>query len=108
MYLAHGSWVPVVVFGAMFALRYFSSSRRRGRSGGPGSRSSFNQPGRPAPPGAGGASGTKPAWYRDPFFKHEHRYWSGTEWTEHVDDGGVPGTDPPPGADSRESDAPRP
>jgi hypothetical protein len=33
---------------------------------------------------------------RDPFVRHEHRYWSGTEWTEHIMDDGVPGTDPPP------------
>jgi hypothetical protein len=35
-------------------------------------------------------------WFRDPFFRHEQRYWSGTAWSEHVTDDGVPGTDPPP------------
>jgi hypothetical protein len=35
-------------------------------------------------------------WLRDPFVRHEQRYWSGTEWTEHVIDDGVPATDPPP------------
>ncbi len=118
MYLGHGSWVPLVIFGAMFAMRYFSSQRRRGRSRGPVSHRSFTDPGgRPAPPPSGVATngpggpdgpdngqpggqpgGTAPAWFRDPFFKHEHRYWSGTEWTEHVSDGNVPGTDPPPPA----------
>jgi hypothetical protein len=113
MYLGHGSWVPLVIFGAMFAMRYYSSQRRRGRAQGPMSRSSFTDPGRrpppPSPPdsgptgrpnveGGGQQGGTAPGWFRDPFFKHEHRYWSGTEWTEHVNDGDVPGTDPPPPA----------
>ena len=51
------------------------------------------------PTGNGGgatATGTAPGWFADPFFKHEQRYWSGTEWTEHVNDAGAPGTDPPP------------
>jgi hypothetical protein len=108
MYLGHGSWVPLVIFGAMFAMRYVSSQRRRGGGRGPASRRSFTDPDRPIPPtappvdptaeGRHTGAGTAPAWFRDPFFKHEHRYWSGTEWTEHVNDGGVPGTDPPPPA----------
>jgi len=28
--------------------------------------------------------------------RHQYRYWSGTEWTEHVEDDGVPAIDPPP------------
>jgi hypothetical protein len=47
-------------------------------------------------PGWASGTGTAPAWYRDPFFAHEHRYWSGTEWTDQVNDDGVAGTDPPP------------
>ena len=31
-------------------------------------------------------------WYSDPTGQHEHRYWDGTAWTEHVSDGGVPST----------------
>ena len=35
------------------------------------------------------------AWHPDPFGRHELRYWDGSEWTEHVSDGGVAATDPP-------------
>jgi hypothetical protein len=28
-------------------------------------------------------------WYPDPTHVHEHRYWDGNEWTEHVADGGA-------------------
>jgi hypothetical protein len=40
--------------------------------------------------------GTAPGWSADPFFRHDQRYWSGTVWTDHVTDEGVPGTVPPP------------
>ena len=113
MYLGHGSWVPFAIFGVMFAMRYASSQRRRaGRRGslrGPVPGSSFTDSDRPAPPptphadptGSGGSApatgtGTAPAWFRDPFVKHQYRYWSGSEWTEHVEDDGVPAIDPPP------------
>jgi uncharacterized protein YxjI len=33
-------------------------------------------------------------WYPDPSGRHEHRYWDGTRWTEHVASHGRPGTDP--------------
>lgn len=33
-------------------------------------------------------------WYADPYGRFERRYWSGTDWTEHVFGGGVQGTDP--------------
>ncbi|MBI1377051.1 MAG: DUF2510 domain-containing protein [Frankiales bacterium] len=33
------------------------------------------------------------AWLADPTERHEHRYWNGTEWTAHVSDGGVQGSD---------------
>ena len=33
-------------------------------------------------------------WQPDPSGKHDHRYWDGTGWTDHVADGGVAGTDP--------------
>jgi len=106
----HESWIALVLFGGMFAVRYFSAQRRRGGAprGGP-SAGFFNAPGGPRsrtpPPGPpdgavdGGVDrdgGTAPGWFRDPFFRHEHRYWSGSEWTEHVTDADVPGLDPPP------------
>jgi hypothetical protein len=108
MYYAHGSWIAIVVFGGMFALRALSSQRRRGgRYGGsPMSRNSFTNTDRRGPGGGAvapphhvdsrGQVGTAPGWFRDPFFKHEQRYFSGTAWTEHVTDGDVPGIDPPP------------
>ncbi len=33
-------------------------------------------------------------WYPDPTKRHEHRYYDGTAWTEHVSDGGITGVDP--------------
>jgi hypothetical protein len=33
-------------------------------------------------------------WFPDPMQRHEMRYWDGTEWTEHIADGGQPGVDP--------------
>lgn len=33
------------------------------------------------------------AWRPDPTGRHEHRYWDGTAWTEHVSDGGVASVD---------------
>jgi hypothetical protein len=47
-------------------------------------------------PGKVPFTGIAPGWLIDPSGRHEHRYWSGSAWTEHVTDGGVPGTDPPP------------
>lgn len=35
-----------------------------------------------------------PDWYRDPTGRHEHRYWDGQRWTEHVADAGVQTADP--------------
>lgn len=37
-----------------------------------------------------------PAWYPDPTGRHDHRWWDGAEWTSHVADAGVAGTDPLP------------
>jgi uncharacterized RDD family membrane protein YckC len=34
------------------------------------------------------------AWYADPSGRHEHRYWSGSAWTEHVADHGQQSADP--------------
>jgi uncharacterized protein YxjI len=37
-----------------------------------------------------------PGWYPDPFGKHEHRYYDGDQWTEHVASHGRPSVDQPP------------
>jgi hypothetical protein len=34
------------------------------------------------------------AWYPDPVGRHDYRFWSGTDWTDHVSDQGVQGEDP--------------
>lgn len=36
-------------------------------------------------------------WYPDPSGRHQHRYWDGQRWTEHVADDGVQAVDPPEG-----------
>ncbi|MCB0881782.1 MAG: DUF2510 domain-containing protein [Thermoleophilia bacterium] len=48
-------------------------------------------------------SASAAGWFPDPSGKHEHRYWDGEAWTEHVATNGVqavdpPGPPPPPGA----------
>ena len=52
-------------------------------------------------PGEVAFTGIAPGWLTDPSGRHEKRYWSGSEWTEHVTDGGVPDSDPPPGQPGR-------
>lgn len=37
---------------------------------------------------------TAAAWHPDPTGQHELRYWDGSQWTEHVSDGGVVSTAP--------------
>src|SRR5680860_194555 len=39
-------------------------------------------------------SDTPANWHPDPTGRHEHRYWDGAAWTDHVSDQGVTGTDP--------------
>ena len=39
-------------------------------------------------------SDTPAGWHPDPTGKHDHRYWDGSQWTEHIADAGVAGTDP--------------
>jgi len=108
------SWVPILVLFGVMAFRLLSSQRRRsgGRTGtSPGARG-FTSPVResnPAPhrdpdPGTTAVdpveatfTGTAPGWFTDPFVRHEQRYWSGRQWTDHVTDAGVPGVDPAPG-----------
>lgn len=34
------------------------------------------------------------SWQPDPTGRHDHRYWDGSRWTEHVADAGVSATDP--------------
>lgn len=36
----------------------------------------------------------EPGWLPDPTGRHDHRYWDGAAWTEHVADAGVAGNDP--------------
>jgi uncharacterized membrane protein len=38
------------------------------------------------------------AWHPDPAGKHDHRWWDGQRWTEHVADAGVASVDPLPDA----------
>ena len=38
-----------------------------------------------------------PNWYPDPWGRHEHRYYDGANWTEHVSSHGWPSVDPPGG-----------
>ena len=104
MYVGGHSWVAVVVLVGVMAMRMLSAQRRRnGRPGAPhGSRTAAGfaptaGTSRAATPDPGATStGTAPGWFVDPFVRHEQRYWSGTAWTEHVLDGGVPAVDPPP------------
>jgi uncharacterized protein YxjI len=44
-----------------------------------------------------GTAGHPPNWYPDPLGRHEHRYFDGANWTEHVSDHGRQGVDPPTG-----------
>jgi hypothetical protein len=113
MYYGHASWIVLVVFGSMFVMRAFSSQRRRGARRGtrvPGSSFAGDDRSGPAlgrPSGSPGSdaagNGTPPGWFTDPFCKHDQRYWSGSAWTEHVSDDGVPGTDPPPPSTLRDA-----
>ena len=110
-FYGHGSSIALVIFLALFALRVLSSQRRRrGRSRVSAPTGSFADTTSPdqATDAAGGSSGPvtftgiAPGWLIDPSGRHEKRFWSGTEWTEHVTDGGVPSTDPPPRSTGRE------
>lgn len=38
------------------------------------------------------------AWHPDPTGRHEHRYWDGEAWTDHVADAGQSSTDPVDGS----------
>lgn len=48
---------------------------------------------------------TPPAWHPDPTGRHDHRWWDGERWTEHVADAGQSSVDPLEGATSPQQDA---
>jgi Protein of unknown function (DUF2510) len=107
----HGSSIALVVFIGLFAMRALSSHRRRrGPHRSSPAASSFTDPNSPSrapgpadtPSGQVPFTGIAPGWLVDPSRRHEQRYWSGSEWTEHVMDAGVPGTDPPPDGAGRD------
>jgi hypothetical protein len=112
-YYGHSSWIALVIFAGVFVVRALSSQRRRrdGRPGSPPPGSSFTAPraGPPAGPpttqtpsaATATGGGVAPGWFTDPAGRHAQRYWSGTGWTDHVMDDGVPGIDPPPPSLSR-------
>lgn len=110
-YYGHGSWIALLVFFGLFAMRASSQRRRRGQRRSSPPASSFTDPTFPAQAsdavdtssGVVPFTGIAPGWLTDPSGRHEQRYWSGSEWTEHVTDGGVPGTDPPPRNHGREA-----
>ncbi len=60
------------------------------------SRSSRSTQTAPQATGSLTDSGATPAgWFPDPSGRHQRRYWDGISWTQHVNDNGQPGVDPP-------------
>ena len=47
-------------------------------------------------------------WHPDPLQHHQYRYWSGSEWTEHVSDGGTVSVDPISAPHPKPETAPHP
>ncbi|MEA2647403.1 MAG: hypothetical protein QOE92_2486 [Chloroflexota bacterium] len=47
-----------------------------------------------APARGSTAPSVAPDWYPDPLGQHQHRYWDGDQWTEHVADAGEKSLDP--------------
>lgn len=43
-------------------------------------------------------------WYPDPLGRNDHRYWDGSQWTDHASRGGATITDPLDGPHSPEDD----
>jgi hypothetical protein len=114
VHVGHATWITPLVAGGVFLIRYLASPRRRQghrgdhhqRQGQGQSTTGSSFAGRSGPTrldegpraGSGAHAGIGPGWFRDPFLRHEQRYWSGTEWTGQVTDDGIPRTDPPPPA----------
>jgi hypothetical protein len=50
----------------------------------------------PSQPPSGGWPPNPPeaGWHPDPTGRHQHRYWDGVQWTDHVADGGAESVDP--------------
>ena len=102
MAYAHGGSYFLILMAVGIALRLLSQRRR---STGPGRRvPGASASAVPDVPGAApvstsglGRTGIPAGWLVDPSGRYDQRYWSGSEWTEHVTKAGVPGTDPPPG-----------
>ncbi len=42
------------------------------------------------------ADGLEAGWHPDPYRRHQHRYFDGATWTEHVSDAGAQSVDPVP------------
>jgi hypothetical protein len=112
MAYAHGGSYFLIFMAVMFGLRMFSGSRRRtmgaGRRGPAGASSAASAVpnaagGATAPTSGFGQSGIPAGWLVDPSGRYDQRYWSGSEWTEHVTKAGEPGTDPPPGASATQA-----
>lgn len=104
-YAGSASWVVLIPIAVMIVMRMMSRRSMGNRPPGyPAQRFQGMPPGR-GPVGAGPAPrqdrGIAPCWLPDPSGRHGQRYWSGTGWTDHVLDDGVPGTDPFPDPTAR-------
>jgi Protein of unknown function (DUF2510) len=114
----HSSWIFLVIVAAGIAIRMMSSRRRgsmgggmRSRPGPPPGMSLFqNEPSPSTPPARPRTgptyTGIPAGWMADPSGKHDERYWSGTEWTEHVMNDGTPAIDPLPNRPAPGSEGP--
>jgi hypothetical protein len=83
--------------GVLSSATYGTSGRSRTPLGPPPGPDHSRAPtGAPAPPAASHeppASEVAPGWHPDPAGRHELRYWTGTDWSEHVSTGGKTGVD---------------
>jgi Protein of unknown function (DUF2510) len=108
----HEGWLVLIPIILLVAMRMLAVRNRRSRMGGgrpPMPRGSYFTGGSGPAVGSGPVfddpvveepqrTGMAAGWLPDPTGRHGERYWSGTGWTEHVRTGGVPDTDPYPGA----------
>jgi hypothetical protein len=106
-YHSGGAWYVILIPAAFILVRMFAGQRRRRIGGGrqspaPPAMSNSAVPGSaaaaPHAAYAPGPRGIPAGWLVDPSGRFDQRYWSGTEWTDHVTKDGVPSSDPPPGA----------